>query len=86
MPPRARNCSSAEHVGEKNVLTTRVTSLEHTVQEQSQRLTSLLAQAEKAYAQVQEIAVRAVEGSAAAKQVASLQQLLADQPRKSGER
>jgi hypothetical protein len=75
-----------EHTGEKNVLTTRIASLEHTVQEQSQRLTSLLAQAEKAYAQVQEIAVRAVEGSAAAKQLAGLQQMLADQPRKGGER
>jgi hypothetical protein len=75
-----------EHVGEKNVLTTRITSLEHTVQEQSQRLTALLAQAEKAYAQVQEIAVRAVEGSGAAKQLAGLQQLLAEQQRKGGDR
>jgi hypothetical protein len=75
-----------EHIGEKNVLTTRINSLEHTVQEQSQRLTALVAQSEKAYAQVQEIAVRAVEGSAAAKQLAGLQQMLADQPRKSAER
>ncbi len=76
-----------EHAGEKNVLTTRISSLEHTVQEQSQRLTALLAQTEKAYAQVQEIAVRAVEGSAAAKQLADLQQMLAEQPRKgAGER
>jgi hypothetical protein len=75
-----------EHLGEKNVLTTRIASLDHTVQEQSQRLTALLAQAEKAYAQVQEIAVRAVEGSGAAKQLAGLQQLLAEQQRKGGER
>jgi hypothetical protein len=75
-----------EHAGEKNVLTTRIASLEATVKEQSQRLTALLAQAEKAYSQVQEIAVRAVEGSAAAKQLAGLQQMLADQPRKGGER
>jgi hypothetical protein len=75
-----------EHIGERNVLTTRIASLEHTVQEQSQRLTALIAQAEKAYAQVQEIAVRAVEGSAAAKQLAGLQQMLADQPRKGAER
>jgi hypothetical protein len=73
-----------EHIGEKNVLTTRISSLDHTVQEQSQRLTALLAQAEKAYSQVQEIAVRAVEGSAAAKQLAGLQQLLAEQQRKGG--
>jgi len=41
-------------------------------------------QAEKAYAQVQEIAVRAIEGSASAKQLAHLQQLLTEQLRKSG--
>ena len=46
------------------------------------RMAKLLGQAEKAYAQVQEIAVRAIEGSAGAKQLASLQQLLADQARK----
>lgn len=75
-----------EHIGEKNVATTRIASLEHTVQEQTQRITGLLAQAEKAYAQVQEIAVRAVEGSAAAKQLAGLQQMLAEQQRKGAER
>jgi hypothetical protein len=73
-----------EHLGERNVLTTRIASLEQTVQEQSQRIAALLAQTEKAYTQVQEIAVRAVEGSAAAKQLAGLQQMLADQPRKGG--
>jgi hypothetical protein len=73
-----------DYLGEKNVSAARIASLEHTVQEQAQRLTALLAQTEKAYAQVQEIAVRAVEGSAAAKQLAGLQQLLADQPRKGG--
>jgi 23S rRNA maturation mini-RNase III len=41
-------------------------------------------QAERAYQQVQDIAVRAVEGSAQAKQLASLQQMLTDQGRKSG--
>ncbi|HVX86048.1 MAG TPA: hypothetical protein VH253_14795 [Phycisphaerae bacterium] len=71
-----------DHAGEKNVLTTRIASLEQIVHDQAQRLNSLLAQTEKAYAQVQEIAVRAVEGSAAAKQLAGLQQLLAEQPRK----
>jgi len=67
---------------EKNVLTTRITSLEQIAKDQSQRLASMFAQTEKAYAQVQEIAVRAVEGFAAAKQLAGLQQLLAEQPRK----
>jgi hypothetical protein len=75
-----------EHLGERNVLTTRITALDQTVKEQAERLTALHLQTEKAYSQVQEIAVRAVEGSAAAKQLAGLQQLLADQQRKGGER
>ncbi len=72
--------------GERNVLTTRITSLEQTAKEQSDQIARLLAQSEKAYGQVQEIAVRAIEGSGNAKQIASLQQLLADQSRKGAER
>lgn len=71
-----------EFAGEKNVLTTRITSLEKTAGEQSEQIARLLQQAEKAYGQVQEIAVRAIEGSANSKQLASLQQMLADQGRK----
>lgn len=70
--------------GERNVLTTRITSLEQTAKEQSDQIARLLVQSEKAYGQVQEIAVRAIEGSGNAKQIASLQQLLADQSRKGG--
>jgi hypothetical protein len=69
--------------GEKNVLAAKITALERTVQDQAEQLTRLQEQAEKAYAQVQEIAVRAIEGSASTKQLAHLQQLLADQVRKS---
>jgi hypothetical protein len=43
-------------------------------------------QSEKAYSQVQEIAVRAIEGSGSSKQLAQLQQLLAEQVRKPAER
>ena len=71
-----------EFEGQKNVQSTRIASLEQQVAEQAERLTKLLGQAEKAYAQVQEIAVRAIEGSASAKQLAHLQQLLAEQGRK----
>jgi hypothetical protein len=71
-----------EFLGEKNVLTTRVTGLEQTAKEQADRIAKLQLQAEKAYQQVQEIAVRAVEGSAQSKQLASLQQMLTDQGRK----
>jgi hypothetical protein len=63
-----------EFAGEKNVLTTRITSLEQTAREQSEQLARLLGQAEKACGQVQETAVRAIEGSASAKQLTHLQQ------------
>jgi hypothetical protein len=75
-----------EYAGEKNVLTTRIASLEQTAKEQSDQIVRLLGQAEKAYGQVQEIAVPAIEGSASAKQLTHLQQMLADQARKGGER
>lgn len=74
--------SKREFAGEKNVLTTRIASLDQTAKEQAEQIARLLAQAEKAYGQVQEIAVRAIEGSATAKQLTSLQQMLADQARK----
>jgi hypothetical protein len=70
--------------GEKNVLATKIAALERTVQEQAEQLSRLQQQAEKAHSQVQEIAVRAIEGSASAKQLAHLQQLLAEQVRKGG--
>ncbi len=69
--------------GEKNVLATKIAALERTVKEQAEQLSRLEQQAEKAYAQVQEIAVRAIEGSASAKQLANLQQLFSEQLRKS---
>jgi hypothetical protein len=69
--------------GEKNVLATKIAALERTVQEQAEQLARLEQQAEKAYSQVQEIAVRAIEGSASTKQLANLQQLFSDQVRKS---
>jgi hypothetical protein len=71
-----------EHEGERNVLAAKIAALERTVEEQAAQLARLGQQAEKAYVQVQEIAVRAIEGSASAKQLAHLQQLLADQVRK----
>ncbi len=71
-----------EFEGQKNVQAARIAALEQQTKEQSERMAKLLGQAEKAYSQVQDIAVRAIEGSANAKQLAHLQQLLADQVRK----
>lgn len=55
---------------------------DQTAREQAEQIARLLAQSEKAYGQVQEIPVRAIEGSATAKQLTNLQQMLADQARK----
>ena len=51
--------------GERNVLESRIVSLEAQVKEQATRISSLSEQVEKSYGQVQAIAVKAVEGSAA---------------------
>lgn len=63
-----------ESEGERNVLHTRIASLEALVKDQSAHLTKLNEQVEKSYSQVQAIAVKAVEGSAA-KAVSPLQPL-----------
>jgi len=49
--------------GEKNVLTARIEALQQTVKEQTARITAISAQLEKSYGQVQDIAVKAIEGS-----------------------
>jgi hypothetical protein len=71
-----------EFGGERNVLTTRIESLEKTVREQTEQVARLSQQAEKAYGQVQDIAVKAIEGSSHSQSFASLQQLMAEQARK----
>lgn len=76
-----------EFAGERNVLTTRIALLEQTAKEQAAQIARLQDRADKAYGQVQEIAVRAIEGSGSSKQLAGLQQMLAEQARKgAGER
>jgi hypothetical protein len=73
-----------EFAGERNVLQTRIGSLEQAVKEHAEQVDRLQGQVDKAQGQVQEIAVRAIEGSGSAKQLSSLQQMLAEQARKSG--
>lgn len=72
-----------EAVGEKNVLATRIASLDQTVKDQADQIKQLSQQLQKAYGQVQEIAVRAIDGSSSSKTLAGVQQLLSDQARKS---
>ena len=57
------------------MLTTRIESLEKTVKEQNQQIAHLSQQLEKAYQKVQDIAVKAVEGSSNV----NLQQLIREQ-------
>jgi hypothetical protein len=68
--------------GEKNVLLTRIESLEKTVKEQSERIVRLNQQLEKAYQQVQDVAVKTIEGSSNAKTLANLQQWMSEQMKK----
>ncbi len=71
-----------EFEGERNVLNTRIESLEKTVAEQNGQIAKLSQQVEKAYSQVQDIAVKAIEGTSRSQPVTDLQQLLAEQARK----
>jgi hypothetical protein len=71
-----------EFVGERNVLTTRIESLEKVVKEQSEQIAKLSQQLEKAYQQVQDIAVKTIEGSSTIKSFANLQQWISEQTRK----
>ncbi len=71
-----------EFIGERNVLTTRIESLEKSVKEQNEQIAKLSQQLEKAYQQVQEIAVKTIEGSSTVKSFANLQQWISEQTRK----
>jgi hypothetical protein len=57
--------AAKESEGERNVYETRISALEIKVRDQAELVVRLTAQTEKAYIQVQDIAVKAVEGSAA---------------------
>jgi len=71
-----------EFIGERNVLTTRIESLEKSVKEQNEQIAKLSQQLEKAYQQVQEIAIKTIEGSSTIKSFANLQQWISEQTRK----
>ena len=71
-----------EFDGERNVLNTRIEALEKTVAEQNEQIAKLSQQVEKAYSQVQDIAIKAIEGTSRSQPLTSLQQLMAEQTRK----
>lgn len=71
-----------EFEGERNVLNARIQALEKTVKEQSERMARLSQQLEKAYQQIQDIAVKTVEGASRSKVLDTLEQLTAEQAKR----
>lgn len=65
-----------EFDGEKNVLKTKIESLSKVAAEQTKQIDNLSLQLEKAYGKVQDIAVKAVEGSASMKALNNLGQII----------
>ncbi len=68
---------------EQKVLNARIEALQETGKAQAAQLAKLSAQIEKSYGQVQDIAVKAIEGSANAKTIAALQAQTAETSRRS---
>jgi hypothetical protein len=74
-----------EFEGDRNVLMTRIESLDKTVKEQAEQIARLSQHIEQSYQKVQDIAVKAIEGSSESKSLATLQQLLTEQTRKTAQ-
>ena len=70
-----------EFQGEQNVLKSRIEAFRQTVESQTDQIAKLSAQIEKSYGQVQEIAVKAIEGSGSAKVLASVVSQVAESSR-----
>lgn len=68
--------------GQKNVLTSRIQSLEKTVKEQADQLAKLSQQQEAAYQKIQDVAVKAIEGASKLGSFGSLVHTLKEQTRK----
>ena len=74
--------ATKEFEGERGVLLSRIEAAEKSLKEQLAQNAKLLQQIDKSYAQVQEIAVKAIEGSSNTQTLTGLQQWLADQGRR----
>jgi len=74
-----------EFDGEKNVLNSRIDALQQSVKELQQQNAKLASQIEKSYNQVQDIAVKAIEGSSDVKTFARIQSQITEQTRGKGE-
>lgn len=71
-----------EFEGERNVLTTRIESMEKTLKDLSDQNARFAKQLEAAYQKVQEIAEKTIESAGHSKSLAELQKLLVEQGRK----
>jgi hypothetical protein len=71
-----------EFEGERNVLSTKIESLDKVLKDVSAQNAKLSQQAEAAYQKVQEIAEKSIEGASHAKSFAELQKLFSEQNRK----
>jgi len=71
-----------EFNGERNVLNAKIESLEKSLKEQNIQLAKISQQLEKSYGQVQDIAMKAIEGSSNIKPLSNLEQILTEQVRK----
>lgn len=74
-----------EFTGERNVLNSRIDALQQALNDSREQSTKLAAQLEKSYGQVQDIAVKAIEGSSKAGALADLQTKIAERGRKTGQ-
>jgi hypothetical protein len=68
--------------GQKNVLTSRIQSLEKTTKEQADQLAKLSQQQESAYQKIQDVAVKAIEGASKVGSFAGLVHTLKEQTKK----
>lgn len=74
-----------EFTGERNVLNSRIDALQQALNDSREQSVKLAAQLEKSYGQVQDIAVKAIEGSSKAGALADLQVKIAERSRKTGQ-
>lgn len=74
--------SRKEFEGEQRVFVSRIESLEKTVDMQAEQIAKLSGQLEKSYQKVEDIAVRAIEGSSNSKSLSNLQQMITNQAKK----
>ncbi len=70
-----------EYEGERNVLQTRISSLENQVKEQAAHIAKLSSQLEASYQKIQDISVKAIEGASSVGSFGTFQQLFSEKNR-----